>query len=379
MANTLKLIITLYAWEPVRVGSNLSLQFKIKNESAVHYKGGRLHVIPDNYYQESSIPLPAIPAFTERENIAFKNVEVIGGRTIADLPSRMCFKITELPNYVEVVRSNITPPMKLFSLELALMKPSPPQERYNILLFGMAGATKSSFVNSTLTMLNSSITTVSAAGEGGASKHNTTALIRYNLEGTNISLWDTWGLTQQTYNSNELDCILEGVFPSNWSMDIIYDQHKQVLEANKGGRISRQIHGILFFCPQGSLADPNKEPERQIIRTYFDKMAKARYNPLLMLTKVDEVNPQVRENPAAYYDDLEALRNKASSMLNIGLNRIFYNINYTKETIRNFAIDAMTYQILDRVVRNAQGWVHVEYNQTLDSKKQSNTTSGFLW
>ena len=98
------------------------------------------------------------------------------------------------------------------------MKPHPNcgSDRLNILLFGLAGATKSSFLNSVFTLLDRDQTQIiHKAISGGSGDHVTVKLERHQLEGTNINLWDCWGLTQKTFKGNELDMILDGRVNNN--------------------------------------------------------------------------------------------------------------------------------------------------------------------
>lgn len=73
----------------------------------------------------------------------------------------------------------------------------------NVLLFGMAGSGKSSFINACYSMMNSEKKSV--APSGGGDGHNTTSFRRYRLANistktpSQIHLFDTWGLTPTTY------------------------------------------------------------------------------------------------------------------------------------------------------------------------------------
>ena len=73
-------------------------------------------------------------------------------------------------------------------------------------------------------------------------------------------------------------------------------------------------------------------------------------SPILLLSRVDEVNRYVRMKPIGKYDDLEQLKQKAASIFNIQECRIFYNVNYVSEDKRDFKIDQSTYKILEEVV-----------------------------
>ena len=98
------------------------------------------------------------------------------------------------------------------------VKPHPNcgSDRINILLFGLAGSTKSSFLNSVFTLLNNNQSQILHKAISGANvNYVTVKLERHKLEGTNINLWDCWGLTQKTFKGNELDMILDGRVNNN--------------------------------------------------------------------------------------------------------------------------------------------------------------------
>jgi len=342
----------------VGIGENLSISIRVKNESNVPFNGGRIHVLSDAYFIQCSVPIDPIGNYDEKM-ISFTKVEVKGGRYVDDLPPTIKLRITENGGKFQTDTS-VNLIMQLFCKNLSLKK-NEKANFFNILLFGIAGATKSSFVNTISTLLSENDRIQQIAAVGGGSSHTSISLMTYPLEKTRIRLWDTWGLTPQTYVSGELDQILDGVLPANWKMDLNIDKFRNVLDSNRDTRSERQIHGILYFLPQASLSDPNKEPERKMMKEFFSQLSRKGYNPLLMLTKVDEVNKNVRSTPNGNFSDLKDLTEKASKIFNIGTNRVFYNINYISEQQRTFEIDRMTYKILERVVENAEGFIKSKY------------------
>jgi hypothetical protein len=77
---------------------------------------------------------------------------------------------------------------------------------------------------------------------------------------------------------------------------------------------------------------------------------------MLMLTRVDEVNGEVRRQPLGKYQDLEELKVQASRLLNIPPLHIFYNVNYMAEHQKSFEIDRMSYLILEEAIRRAKNF-----------------------
>jgi predicted GTPase len=146
----------------------------------------------------------------------------------------------------------------------------------NILLFGIAGATKSSFVNSILTMLGKEDKIVTVAPVGGTARHQTTKLVRYELDkqlpGLEVNLFDTWGLTQKTYQENELEFMLDGSLPVNWNMEDNVQYNCQKLRQFENTAALRRIHSVIFFIPQAVITDPNQEPSRALVRRFYAKI-----------------------------------------------------------------------------------------------------------
>jgi hypothetical protein len=205
------------------------------------------------------------------------------------------------------------------------------------------------------------------------------------LEGTDISLWDCWGLTQKTYHGNELELILDGKLPGGWSMDDRIGQHAGILQKASATAANRKIHSILFFLPQAAVNDPSQEQTRKLLASNFQAMVRkgkcfeilllflfvcsfhwkffeiisydfvgsqqpfcTEYNPLVVLTRVDEVNRSIRTGASTTYPDLEQLRQKAANILNIEKFRVVLSVNYIDEEKRSFAIDRGVYKILEK-------------------------------
>lgn len=86
----------------------------------------------------------------------------------------------------------------------------------NIFIVGPHGSGKSSFLNSTATMLsnNREAVVTNACAVGGSTKHCTTAISPFQLDGLQgVRLWDTYGMAEDTYKGKEFNALLGGVLP----------------------------------------------------------------------------------------------------------------------------------------------------------------------
>ena len=95
---------------------------------------------------------------------------------------------------------------------------------------------------------------------------------------------------------------------------------------------------------------------------------------MLLLTRVDEVNKEVRKKPIGKYQDLEKLKQKAATILNIQSFRILYNVNYVAEDKRSFGIDQGTYKVLERIASIAVQKTELDVANNLYNK--TTITSG---
>jgi len=142
-------------------------------------------------------------------------------------------------------------------------------DRFNILLFGLAGASKSSFINSAITLMSCADEIYRGVQAGGGIRHNTTRLAKYQLEGTNIVLLDTWGLTKENYTGGELRAILEGELPAGWEMGYSMDAFGAMIQEHMSTAYQRKIHAVLFLFPQAAMKDPALKPVRALLKENF--------------------------------------------------------------------------------------------------------------
>jgi hypothetical protein len=234
-------------------------------------------------------------------------------------------------------------------------------------MFGLTGATKSSFINSVATLLDPSFTDLkNPARAGGSQEHVTTSIGRYQFH--NFRFYDVWGLTKNNYLGQELEYIMRGNLPVNWDMTRVNNIPEDILKRGKENAHEREIHCVLFFLPQAALNDPALSHVRTLLKRNYELISSiGNMNPLLILTKVDELSQRIRQDPTATHNEIEQLKKSASSTLNIPENRIYHTVNYTSETRKNFRIDKITAIVLDAALQSASTFV--EY------KKES----GYVW
>lgn len=371
-------VVTLFKRDsPVRLGMDRELVVSIRNESNVDYDGGRLSIRGDTYHSESSVGIPRIRKYGECRVTLVAHVK--GGVQYEDIPYSIALCI-DGERHAQFLTS-----MGEFTGTLRELFPKGSEflgtpERFNILVFGIAGATKTSFINAAKTLLADDGTVKHELRAGGSVAHNTKELVKVPLDGTSVALWDTWGLTNRNYTGEELQCFLNGDLPSGWNMDLRLVDQMEALRFGAATRWKRRMHSVLFFMPQAALMDANLEQQRELIRQNFQCISDHGMNPILVVSLVDELDKSIRNDPSSPSKMITDVMDRASLELNIPRNRIKFCLNYTNETKPNAKIGRNTLEILALAVQAAVDYCEFRSNTraTIDSSS-GRTVAAFDW
>jgi len=96
------------------------------------------------------------------------------------------------------------------------------------------------------------------------------------------------------------------------------------------------------------------EKQRKTIQATFQELIQLKYNPILVLTLVDQVCKAVRENPLGNHKEVDDLKEKTSTLLKIPPMNITYAVNYMTSDKKDFEIDRGTFKILQKAVNFAK-------------------------
>lgn len=219
----------------------------------------------------------------------------------------------------------------------------------NILLFGVAGSGKSSFINSVLTTLGKVVSSVAAVG--GGSNHVTTDITRFKLsqmpglEKVYVNFFDIWGLDQNTFQkgSNMLLEILNGNLPEGYQMKE-RTMNTAELEESQWNANERRIHCILTFMPISildsiAIAESLKSNLQLCVSKY-------KINPILIVTRASQAG-----------DEVDLVKKKISDFFSIPEGSIYMMDNYTKEKEKSMRVDKMVIDIVYRAIENANQFV----------------------
>jgi len=230
-------------------------------------------------------------------------------------------------------------------------------KRLNILLFGLAGSGKSSFINSCFTLFSNKVEQ-QIAEAGGNTQRVTKELKPYRMIAvhtsapTSFGLVDTWGLEQNVdyYKQGQFECILQGTLPNGWQMsdevtlDII----------SEGINMEKKIHCLIFFIPAGELVVQGKSFMVNKTREFCESATRMKVPFLVALTKIDIQVPAFRDNPMGQFPEIDKLIFHAAQTFGIAPNQVLPLINYWKETEKKFVLDKLLYKIISTAVSIAK-------------------------
>ena len=215
----------------------------------------------------------------------------------------------------------------------------------NILLFGIAGAGKSSFMNSILTSLLPDYCEVAAVG---GNEHHVTKNIRCfpisrNVQGLGnccINLWDTWGVDDTNYRHEFLSEILKGNVPAGFQMK--ESTNGRNLPAAMGSSLTRRIHAVFLFVPIGILED---NAMCQKMSSLLEEILDAEINADFIITRADTIS-----NP-------HALKLQIANKFKIAENRLHLVSNYINSNQKNFLIDKVALNIFNDTVSKGENYI----------------------
>ncbi|KAJ4458392.1 hypothetical protein PAPYR_5949 [Paratrimastix pyriformis] len=353
-------------------GSSVTIPLKIRNKGSATLPPLSVAVLETAIFKSGAVATAAVPPHAEAGfsmTLEYKPFEWLGLRETD-------FQLTFVSgSYRTTV---LYPAVVAAGPLLAIRHPCPrdDKQKLNILVFGIAGAGKSSLINGFATILSKHPNDiVQPMIVLGGVDHATRSLkrLRFGEEGRtfNFNLWDTWGLTAETWNSMDLKRVMEGQFPENWEMSRRDAESVGQLVQGEATRHLRAPNAVIFVIPAADLGETVDASQVEMIRSTFAKLRE--HNPLLVVTKVDEIVPAFRANPWLDRHDpsamaiarpgdpsaqLAALRQAASVRTGAPPDRIFLVCNYLQETRRCLNIElplmAVMHEALLQAYSNAR-------------------------
>lgn len=145
--------------------------------------------------------------------------------------------------------------------------------------------------------------------------------------------------------------------PSGWIIDSAAESPDEDLEVTMTRETDPVLmHCVVFFMTHYHLIDLEEEDVART-RDIFDLLRGRQYNPLIMLTKLDEVNKAQRSNPLGHHEDMFELKREVSEIFDVPFDSVMVTTNYIEETERVFEIDALAYENMQKILNSCKGFV----------------------
>lgn len=240
--------------------------------------------------------------------------------------------------------------------------------KYNIFIFGIAGSTKSSFINTVYTMLNRDHSIKNVAKVGGGSDHTTKDYQRYEFDDMFFNIWDAWGLDNKNYKQFELRRILTGELPNKYKMGMNWNNVQR--DENLMRRLEttvheRKIHHVIFVVP---FAFADDKDLLLTMKSFFNEIADVVGNPTVVITLVDQACDKIRENPNHTTNpSLIQVKKNVCDVLGIAPLRVHFGVNYHVEEKKSFNIDKNAFKIIYQALQYSQ-------DQYIHNAKANSTT-----
>jgi len=329
---------------PLEIGQNLEINMRVelrnpKLDSLVkggnfYYNGG-----DQKYFRPTKFPVQNLQGTKMR-------LDVLTSASVETIPSSLCIELRTQDD-IRIQIGTWTMEINDFAGSL-YPKPGDDAVR-NILIFGLAGSTKSSFINSAYSMLSKAVQ-LGIAQAGGKSDRVTVDLTPYKLidmdrdKATKYRIWDTWGLERDNYEACEFENIIHGKASPGWTMTDVSKMRLGDL-----CRIPADVrfvqNSLIFFVP---MAEMDTQDSELLLKTrdFMERATENTISSILVLTKVDLVVPGFRENPSIKNDQIAARLNKACLFFSLSPARVFPLVNYYTNSTKNIEIDRLILKIL---------------------------------
>jgi len=239
----------------------------------------------------------------------------------------------------------------------------------NVLIFGGVGAGKSSFLNSVESVLRNRLAMVSIAGEGVSSV--TTKVLKFQMSGTRICLWDCPGWTVRDYRTGELGYLLDGHLPHN------FDFKETVTRRSPGfvemPTFADQVHCFVMAIPVGCVS--SREYTDRI--TELNNFARPRgIITLILLTKIDKYDAKLQNSGLAALnddDDIGEIIKDLSEATGIIPNYILPVKNYNSERECQLHTDILLLSCLKRMTEAVDDLIIARTNERFQTSSAGRT------
>eukprot|EP00041_Stephanoeca_diplocostata_P027177 m.745668 g.745668 ORF g.745668 m.745668 type:complete len:501 (+) comp23127_c4_seq18:245-1747(+) len=239
----------------------------------------------------------------------------------------------------------------------------------NVLLFGHAGAGKSSFLRCADTIMQSRFSYMADTGTATASltrklrklslRPNVKSMEKLGLKDIPaelpIRLWDTMGWSDTAYQHGEICPILDGHVPNNF----IFDDTTSISPRSPGyvrnPEVKDTVHAILVLVAASEVCT---DDVAATIKTNLALTRRRDIRTILVLTKIDEVDERLAEEPhmGDHSEIVDELVTAAAAATGVATDDILAIKNYTKERSTSLKVEVPVLKVLVRAMYAAHDY-----------------------
>eukprot|EP00041_Stephanoeca_diplocostata_P027178 m.745703 g.745703 ORF g.745703 m.745703 type:complete len:508 (+) comp23127_c4_seq21:125-1648(+) len=239
----------------------------------------------------------------------------------------------------------------------------------NVLLFGHAGAGKSSFLRCADTIMQNRFSYIADTGTATASltrklrklplRPNVKSMLRLGLKEVPaeypMRLWDTMGWSDTAYQHGELGPILDGHVPNNF----VFDDTTTISPRSPGyirdPHVKDTVHVILVLVAASEVCT---DDVAATIKTNLALTRRRDIRTILVLTKIDEVDERLAEEPhmGDHSEIVDELVTAAAAATGVATDDILAIKNYTKERSTSLKVEVPVLKVLVRAMYAAHDY-----------------------
>jgi len=317
-------------------GDNLKIRITIRSHAMKPISGNfQIRAAGDAFFQTTSKVITQ--TFKPNEDVIIDfDLKPNGGTT----------NLNNLPPHKEIKLLKDTPGGLAMINTIAIIIPINIYVRYlkeeyapiRLLLWGLFGTGKSSFINSLATLYNEDPKNpnrkVNIAKTKPSNTTCTTELKTFEVD--NVTIQDSWGWESQRkelYSPLLFQCMLSGMLGDTFSMS-----NASTLNVTNLPSVAEKkpVDVVLLFVTHNSLSNADYLAQ---MRAMIAEAEKLKIAYLILLTQIDRVDPALKENPYQTNEAIAELLFEVRERVGEDEQYIVPVVNYTSQPERNWPMD----------------------------------------
>lgn len=241
------------------------------------------------------------------------------------------------------------------------------EETINIVVYGYAGAGKTSLLNVLETCFSSAKFIQSKMpnfrGKTRSGQHVTLEFSSRDIgAGKAINIYDIWGIDDDNYPNNQFTAFLDGRITEFWNHKWAWPddkkEHSKCIRAHP--ELRHKMHSAILMIPAQQALEGNRTDLPSVrINSLIDECDAVGITPIIGISKVDKLDAELKGDGFKTVFSSEPLvtaYDNISECLGFGLMRVFPCQFYTNEHDRNIYIEIVAMQCLLEAIKKAVEW-----------------------